>query len=314
MSLATTVLAHIAAMEKLLKSGVSTKAVAHPEVDVVLIRQQRVADVNFYTLGFMKGGEKVPVPSILQPKPDVDDPFGPFRSEDKMQFLKLPVDGAGAVLCALDDEGEEVKFQAEFDALVDLGTGEGGIDLYNLICEPGYDKTKKGWCIANWNHISDELCRWLESEGYDVEWSDEWTTCSDCGGLIRTQPSGYGWKRYSVITDGEEVCGDCLKKDPIAYFEGLEGKSKTAALLDLDPEAFGYVMVNLPNKEFQNGWHPHQTDNPEAMSKKLRLNGVSRFLWHIPSVGQFDVTFNLYIHESIKDQLGDIRLLLGILD
>ena len=55
-----------------------------------------------------------------------------------------------------------------------------------------------------------------------------------------------------------------------------------------------------------------QTDDPEPMSKTLRLNGVSRFLWTIPSVSQFDLSFNLYIHESIKDSLEEIRDLLKI--
>ena len=79
--------------------------------------------------------------------------------------------------------------------------------------------------------------------------------------------------------------------------------------VDLDPAQHGYVKVN--DSQFENGWHPGQNDDPKAMSQLLRLNGIHRFLWDVSGVGQFDVRFDLYIHEEIKDELDKARQLLA---
>ena len=76
--------------------------------------------------------------------------------------------------------------------------------------EPGYDQPKRGVVMANWNHLPKELDSILDRAGYTVEWSDEWTECSDCGKALRTSPDSYGWRpSYTVTSDGEVVCRVC---------------------------------------------------------------------------------------------------------
>lgn len=201
------------------------------------------------------------------------------------------------------------ELEAQFQVLLEGG----GIQESSTMCEPGYDKTKKGYLLANWNHIDQPLQDWLEAQDYSLEWSDEWTTCDDCGGLMRTTHNSYGWKMYGRINEDGATCGDCLKKDLPAYLEELEGKSRAALMLDVDPTQHGYILVNHSERDrFQNGWHPGQTDDPTAMSKALRLAGIKRFLWRVPSVGQFDVDFLLYLHEDEKDTLKDARAAVGL--
>lgn len=69
--------------------------------------------------------------------------------------------------------------------------------------------------------------------------------------------------------------------------------------------------MKVNDSQFENGWHPGQNDDPKAMSQLLRLNGIHRFLWDVSGVGQFDVRFDLYIHEEIKDELDKARQLLA---
>ena len=76
---------------------------------------------------------------------------------------------------------------------------------------------------------------------------------------------------------------------------------------DIDPEDFGYVKANRDddayNDSYECGWHPHQTDNPRIIADNLRNRGIERFLFRIDGVGQFDVAFSVYVHESEADKL-----------
>lgn len=52
--------------------------------------------------------------------------------------------------------------------------------------EPGYHlgAEKQGILFGDWNHVSRELFRALEHH-FEMEWSDEWSTCDNCGRAIR---------------------------------------------------------------------------------------------------------------------------------
>lgn len=49
----------------------------------------------------------------------------------------------------------------------------------------------------------------LEALGHYCQWSDEWTTCSDCNRAVRTQPNSYDWEPSYHMGDGELLCLDC---------------------------------------------------------------------------------------------------------
>ena len=247
-----------------------------------------------------------------------EDKLAEFRRGAELRGM--PLDCVATLVASLYQEAYDVEMEAKLQAALELGCDQmGGITLYSTMCEPGYRSSKavadpeafKGYLVANWNNIDKALGDWLEEES-DYEsgfWSDEWTDCIECGGLVRTQADSYSWRMYGKNTDCGTVCGDCLKKDIPAYLEELEGQSGRGITIDLDPAQHGYVKVN--DSQFENGWHPGQNDDPKAMSQLLRLNGIHRFLWDVSGVGQFDVRFDLYIHEEIKDELDKARQLLA---
>ena len=97
------------------------------------------------------------------------------------------------------------------------------VEFHYEYAEPGYDD---GSLITtgNWNKITkyengenktlddtpELLGNLLEQLGFSLEWSDEWTTCSDCGALVRTEPDSYSWRPSYVMGEGEgEIL--CLK-------------------------------------------------------------------------------------------------------
>src|SRR5271165_1050917 len=70
------------------------------------------------------------------------------------------------------------------------------IRVYTEYCEPGYDSPNGVIVLGNWNTITKydrvmgsqtisdlpkRLANIFEKMGVDVEWSDEWSDCSDCG-------------------------------------------------------------------------------------------------------------------------------------
>lgn len=180
--------------------------------------------------------------------------------------------------------------------------------------EPGYTDKGKGVLFANWNSqcayvqgegytgVEDEtmprLARIFEHAGFEIEWSDEWSTCGDCGKAIRTSSDGYGWTQsYWLANDCEIICKDCV--DPDEYFESLEGEDSHANTL-FDPSEHGYVKVN---GDFENGFHPGQNDNPREIGKRLKGIGVTAYVWNINGVGQFDVEFACYVREDESEQV-----------
>ncbi len=93
--------------------------------------------------------------------------------------------------------------------------------------EPGYSCGPEGIYFGNWNEpdnydsvmkdrvpVSDanilpRLGDCLEKNGAEVEWSDEWSTCSDCGKAMRTSPDSFWWKFAGVEKKGEYYCKEC---------------------------------------------------------------------------------------------------------
>jgi len=194
------------------------------------------------------------------------------------------------------------------------------VRLVDGYAEPGYgglDPEGAIVALGDWNNIT----RWdpesrqsvmldstpsrvgnlLEKAGVELEWSDEWTECAECGRAVRTQADSYSWTRSYVESDEGPVCEDCTLADPVDYLESLEGESNKAITLDVDPEEHGYVRIP---ERFENGLYGGQSADPRKIAQALEDVGCYRFIFRIDSVGQFDMRFSVYIHEDEMETLG----------
>lgn len=192
--------------------------------------------------------------------------------------------------------------QVIYSALDD-GIIEGYSEDY---AEPGYTLGDKvGILFANWNpqsfdkeatkeqRLMPRLADVAERAGYEVEWSDEWSTCYDCGKAYRTSPDSYCWQPSYADCDGAYLCAECLK--PAEYLESIEGDPQRCnTFTHINPSDHGYVLI----KKMANGWYGGQNDSPEIVARSLRAQGVDRFVFHLDSVGQFDTHFSVYVHET----------------
>ena len=79
--------------------------------------------------------------------------------------------------------------------------------------EPGYTNPAKGILFADWNLFPRDIDRLLEFYGYEIGWSDEWSTCDNCGRAVRTSADCYSWSPSYTCQDGEITCTDCLVGD-----------------------------------------------------------------------------------------------------
>lgn len=175
------------------------------------------------------------------------------------------------------------------------------VQIASDYAEPGYYQPKNGIVFANWNRHEDDstmerLSRIFERAGYVIEWSDEWSTCGDCGRAVRVQPDSYSWQPYfDLINDSEIVCLDCLTKyDHIAreYLENLEDKPGKASRIN--PREYGYV--ELP-ETYETGFHPGQDSSPKNVLALLHKKGYTRIVFRITSQGQFGIEWKAYFPE-----------------
>jgi len=178
--------------------------------------------------------------------------------------------------------------------------------------EPDYDDPSSGViAFGNWNDVSKwkeaehkfvttddvpgRVAKLLETLGVDLEWSDEWTCCEQCGKAVRTSPDSYGWQQSYSEIDGTISCGDCIAEAPSAYLESLEGNSRRCVTLDLDLAEHGYVLLE---DGFENGFHYGQDADPKVIGDALDKQGISRFIFCLDSTGQFDISFSVWVHQE----------------
>jgi len=170
----------------------------------------------------------------------------------------------------------------------------------------GREAPKAGIFVANWNNdqtrqgnryvdvpgnIMRRLGDILERMGGELEWSDQVSSCDDCGRLIQTEPDCYSWQPEFEVGDGSIVCTDCM--DPEEYLSRLADEHGFNSIGSIDPGEHGYVRLN--EDSFETGWHPGQTDDPRKMAKQLEGLGVKRFLFHKDEQSQFYVTWSVYV-------------------
>jgi len=177
--------------------------------------------------------------------------------------------------------------------------------------EPSYDDPKSGLvALGNWNGITRydrdtgkfepiddtpiRVANLLERLGVELEWEDEWITCSSCNKLVRTQPNSYCWLQSYVEVSGDALCMNCV--DPAEYLESLEGEfTKANTIQDIDPSKYDYIRLD---QDFEHGMHYGQDASPELIAKALKRRGIQRYLFNIDSRGQFDVDFSAWVHKD----------------
>ena len=181
------------------------------------------------------------------------------------------------------------------------------IDYYPSCAEPGYNEGPV--LAADWNPPKmKRLGDYIEKmETVNLEWSDEWAGCQDCGAAVRTSPSSYGWTPYYVVfNDCELVCLDCAKQDAEAIIDEYKNKDQKAIVPDLNGviERAGFICYSPDEycQRFETGFHPGQNDWPADVAKDIEENLPDYdYIFKIDGVGQFDVAWSVFIRRREDD-------------
>jgi hypothetical protein len=185
------------------------------------------------------------------------------------------------------------------------------LQMSKAYCEPGYEKTRplEGQILfANWNDSPlAEFGDLSEKLGFDIEWSDEWSTCDNCSKAFRTLPDSYGWKGYYAYVDGCGVCGDCIKSDPYDYLYSLRNDPSRAITIEgIDPEDWNYRPIS--NQLYERGLHQGQNDSPDAILKVLNSAKIDSAIFQVVTSEQFCIKFRCLV---ASDDLEKAKLAIG---
>jgi len=160
--------------------------------------------------------------------------------------------------------------------------------------EPGYANPEFGVILANWNNVPKGLADWLETVGYSLEWSDEWTIVGEKA--YRTEPDCYSWESSLILTDD----GEYLTRDdsPSGILECLAmtdwGQPIRCVPSWVSVDALTSEGYALFKGELESGMFPGQTDNPEKIARQAFEQGAERVIFRKVENSQFYCRFECY--------------------
>lgn len=212
--------------------------------------------------------------------------------------------------------------------LVHAATGEEWGDGYTVTdvilgyAEPGYGSDDSVVVLGDWNpkrwasegdapltpaeRLPSRLARSLERVGANIEWLDEWTSCSECLRAVRTQPDSYSWQASFVVTeDGDTFCLDCLiAQGEDALTEYVNDARKCVSWCEPSHvESFGYVKWESGDPhDYESGWHPGQDDDPSAILASIHAaQPGADVVFFLDESSQFYVRFSAYVRQPRDD-------------
>jgi len=155
--------------------------------------------------------------------------------------------------------------------------------------------------IGDWHSIPSYVERYIGRHFENVVFGfrDEFTTCSNCGQIVKTSPDCYGWLPDYWVGDGELQCETCARKESfVSYIEDIVNDHNQANTM-MSHEELEQAGFEIYNCGYETGFHPHQTDSPEKVLQELQQeNPDLDYLFSITGAGQFDVNWCVYCRKS----------------
>lgn len=143
-----------------------------------------------------------------------------------------------------------------------------------------------------------ELERMMEAE---FVFSDEYTTCDDCGTVIAYNRDVSSRPQY-FEGDGFICCLDCFEREWDYQKEYLERRinnynNANELLSNEQLKELGFTRYNVT--PFVNGLYEGQDDNPEKIYNELK-DKYEDILFSIDSYGHFETEFSVWVRGEIK--------------
>lgn len=177
------------------------------------------------------------------------------------------------------------------------------LDMYcEEYSESGYSKENADGAIlfSDWNDIPKHIMTYLE-KNHNIEWSDEWFSCGECGGAVRSRPDSWDWTpSYHIFNECEVICVECVtnnKNIQEEYLKELIDNPNICNLLIDDLTEHGFEELECG---FESGWHG-RNDSPEDILKAAQKKMPEcEFVFGDLSPSQFAVEYCLYARKKVK--------------
>lgn len=140
---------------------------------------------------------------------------------------------------------------------------------------------------------------------YNWGYNDEYSTCANCGVVIRTSPDSYMWTPEFWDSADGYICADCVKSNYVDdYLDDCTRHSKdsvkTCHIVNPADHGFHKVLTGL-----KYGLHEEMADDPRKIIKWLTKVGLESVIVTRPS--QFYAEYDVYVRSaSIDDDTGDV--------
>jgi hypothetical protein len=178
----------------------------------------------------------------------------------------------------------------------EYSTEHGNEDTYFIILHSWEDRDKFVDRCREYINDEDAPDYQIERE-FDCElvFDDEYTTCNDCGGIIRTSPDSYHWMPDYHIGDGYIVCNQCFNDNEDYQEEYINDKinnyqNANQLLSNEQIEALGFKRVG--EHEYMMG--EDTTDTPKRLYYALEEQ-YEDILFSIDGVGQFNTDYSVWV-------------------
>ena len=172
------------------------------------------------------------------------------------------------------------------------------VDWASEYGEPGYSKEKDAPILfSDWNGLPSHIMEGIERR-FNIEWCDEWVINHETSKAYRCSGDSYEWKPYFLMTDdGDIIGGDEIEEDfdqQAEYIKNyLLNNPERVCVFDFDLSEHGFVKCN--ENDYENGWHPGQTDNPHKILEEAQKKWPDHdFVFGELHTSQFYITFSLY--------------------
>lgn len=168
--------------------------------------------------------------------------------------------------------------------------------------EPGWaSEPPKLILLGDWNERGPRkhprVADALEAAGVELLWYDEWTVDSNTGKVWRTSPDSYGWECPVAWWDGELMTPDDDFETWLDYaIQEGEGLNRTQ-VPDLERKLTEAGFTRVPEDDnYESGWHPGQTDDPDEIMKAMRLEHgpAAEIVFALVENSQFYIRFAVF--------------------
>lgn len=132
--------------------------------------------------------------------------------------------------------------------------------------------------------------------GAVMVYGDEYSTCSDCGKVIRTSPDSYHWQPDFHIGDGYIACNECFNGDSDyqeKYLEERINNPKQAVNGVMSEQQIMDLGFEKVDETFEDGWY-HVNDDPKEIYDRLSEK-YDDVLFLVNNVEQFRINFVAFV-------------------